>query len=94
MRRSETLYPLHDENGATLCLYLKIDSENTEKFERVKAALEIFSYGNTPVFLHFSDTGKTLRMSDHALYINSTLMQLLESILGKECVKTAYRNVK
>ena len=94
MRRSETSYPLHDQNGATLCLYLKIDSENTEKFERVKAALEIFSYGNTPVFPHFSDTGKTLRMSGHALYINSTLMQLLESILGKECVKTAYRNVK
>ena len=94
MRRSETSYPLHDQNGATLCLYLKIDSENTVKFERVKAALEIFSYGNTPVFLHFSDTGKTLRMSGHALYVNSTLMQLLESILGKECVKTAYRNVK
>lgn len=82
-----------DNDGKTLCLYLKIPSEKSAEFERVRNLLEIFSYGKTPVFLHFADTAKTVRLSGGDLKLNDTAIALLKEILGEECVKTAYRNV-
>lgn len=88
-----TLPPLYDGEGKTLCLYLKLESQSVPEFERVKRLLEIFSYGKSPVFLHFTDTSKTVRLSDGDLALNGTLMDLLCEILSEENVKTAYRKV-
>ena len=80
--------------GKTLCLYLKIPSVDCEEFDRVKNLLEIFSFGNTPVFLHFADTAKTVRLTENNMKLTDNLILVLEDILGKDCVKTAYRKVK
>ena len=82
-----------DENGNRLCLYLRVPSEDSTEFTRVKAILEIFNYGNMPVYIHFADAKKTLRLSGGDLKINSTEMALFEDILGKDNVKTAYRKL-
>ncbi len=85
--------PFSDSDGKTLCLYLKIPSEKSEEFFRVKRLLEIFSYGKTPVFLHFADSAKTVRLSGFDLKLNETVLALLKEILGEENVKFAYRNM-
>ena len=85
--------PLTDAEGKTLCLYLKLASESASEFDRIKKLLEIFSYGKTPAFIHFADTAKTVRMSGALIALNDTLISLLEDILGKDNVKTAYRKV-
>ncbi len=87
------LPPLKDADGKTLCLYLKLPDNTGKAFERVKNLLEIFSYGRIPVFLHFSDTAKTVRLSGGDLFLNTETMELLCEILGEENVKPAYRNI-
>ena len=84
---------LIDENGNRLCLYLKVPTENCQDFTKIKATLEIFNYGSVPVFIHFDDTKKTVRLSGGDLKINSTVVSTFEEILGKENVKTVYRKV-
>jgi hypothetical protein len=85
--------PLYNSEGKTLCLYLKLSSDDSPEFERVKHLLEIFSYGKSPVFIHFTDVSKTVRLSGGDLALNGTLLELLSEILSEDNVKTAYRKV-
>ena len=71
------------------CLYLKIDSEASHAFTRVKDLLEIFaSERGEPTFLHFADTGRTVRFRG-GVSLNPTLRALLCEILGEACVREA-----
>lgn len=81
------------KDGKTLCLYLRLPSENSEEFERVKNLLEIFSYGAVPVFLHFAAENKTVRLSGGNIKLCRSQIELLCEILGEENVKSAYRTV-
>ena len=87
------LPPAKDSEGKTLCLYLKLPGADSPAFARVRRLLEIFAYGRTPVFLHFADSGKTVRLAGGDLYLNRTALDLLAEILGEDCVKTAYRQI-
>lgn len=92
-KQTPALPPLVDASGKTLCLYLRLENEENAAFMRVRRLLEIFEYGTTPVFLHFSESGKTLRLSGKGVALTPTMMALLAEILGAENVKTAYRAV-
>ncbi len=92
-RKRQEEFPLTDADGNKLCLYLKVPTESSEEFTRVKAALEIFNYGSVPVFIHFAHSKKTVRLSGGDLKINSTVVSAFKDILGEENVKTAYRKV-
>ena len=87
------LPPLRDGTGKTLCLYLKLPSESHPSFVRVRNLLEIFAYGQTPVFLHFADSEKTVRLTGGDLHLGVVVLELLADILGADCVKTAYRKI-
>ena len=89
-RVENPLPPLCDESGNVLNLYLRLSDENCAEFLRVRRLLEIFEYGKTPVILHFSSEGKTVKLSGGIL-LNRTMIDLLYEILGKDNVKLAYR---
>jgi DNA polymerase-3 subunit alpha len=73
------------QSGMTDCLYLKVPSEQSYEFERIKSLLDIFSGGNMPVFVYFDDT-KTLVRSKTPVMLNDTAYDLAGSILGRENV--------
>ena len=86
-------YELYDSDGKRLCLYLRLENDKCEKFERVKNLLDIFFYGKVPVFIHFSDTSKTVKLTGGEVALNDEMMELLVEILGEDSVKCAYRKL-
>ena len=76
-----------------LCLYLKVPSETSREFERVKSVLEIYSYGTSEVFVYFDDTKKLTHAVGLDVNITPTMLKMLSLILTDECVKTKYKKV-
>ncbi len=75
------------------CLYLKLASQQDERFARIKDLLTIFSGGNTPVFVYFEDKGALTRASGMGVALNETMYLLLRDILGKENVAVRKRKI-
>ncbi len=83
-RTSQPTPPLRQSDTVD-CLYLKIPSDEHPFFERIKAIMDIFSGGETPVFLYFDDK-KNLVRSASGISMNATVYKLLSEMLGKENV--------
>ena len=68
-------------------LYLKIGSQNGKAFERVMQITSIFE-GTTPLYLHFTDTKKTMLAPRISwVTVNEPMLGELRRILGETCVK-------
>ncbi|MBQ7399436.1 MAG: DNA polymerase III subunit alpha [Clostridia bacterium] len=68
-------------------LYLKVPSENSKQFERVKSVLEIYNYGRQDVYIYFEDTKKLVRALEIHALVTDTMLEILSRILKKENVK-------
>ena len=68
-------------------LYLKIPSENSREFSMVQSVLEIYNYGRQDVYIYFEDTKKLVRALDTHSFVTDTMIETLERVLGKDCVK-------
>ncbi|MEQ2441527.1 DNA polymerase III subunit alpha [Solibaculum intestinale] len=68
-------------------LYLKIGSQKGKMFERVMQITSIFE-GTTPLYLHFTDTKKTMLAPRISwVTVNEPMLCELRRILGDSCVK-------
>ncbi len=68
-------------------LYLKIGSQKGKTFERVMQITSIFE-GTTPLYLHFTDTKKTMLAPRISwVTVNEPMLCELRRILGESCVK-------
>ena len=68
-------------------LYLKIGSQKGKIFERVMQITSIFE-GTTPLYLHFTDTKKTVLAPRISwVTVNEPMLCELRRILGESCVK-------
>lgn len=76
-----------------LCLYLKVPSEKSREFERVKSVLEIYAYGTSEVFVYFDDTKKLTHAVGLDVNITPTMLKMLSLILTDDCVKTKYKKL-
>ena len=76
-----------------LCLYLKVPSENSREFERVKSILEIYNYGNSPVYVYFDDTKKLTHAVGIDVEITKTMLLTLSTVISEDCVKTKYKEI-
>ena len=72
---------------SVLDLYLKVPSEKSREFGMVQSVLEIYNYGRQDVYIYFDDTKKLVRALDTHSFVTDTMVEVLERILGKDCVK-------
>ncbi len=80
----------HSNNHSGLknkSLYLKLPSEDSILFKRVKSILDIYNYGQSDVYIYFEDSKKLIKSSGFKCNITDTLIEVFENILSKENVK-------
>ncbi len=67
-------------------LYLKVNSQLSEQYDKVMRLLNVFE-GTFPVYFRFEDTGKAIKAPQkHWIDINDVLVRELKKVLGEDCV--------
>ena len=68
-------------HNASVSLFLKMRSEDSDEYRACLNLCEIFDYGNIPVYILFEKTGKIVKLSLN-VNLNNTLIFMLKRCLG------------
>ncbi len=68
------------------CLFLRVKSENSSEYLRVRNLLDIFEDGDVPCRFYFEDKQKYSPVSRNGVFANEPLLRELKAILGEENV--------